>query len=206
MGPQEKVERRLAAILAADVAGYSRLMSQDEVGTLRTLTAYRHTVDSLIAQHRGRIANTAGDSVLSEFPSAVDAVQCAVEVQEALQRANDALAPERRLAFRIGVHVGDVMVADDGTEVGFRGEYLEIEPDERIVTTEIYEGLPEGVTEEQGATVNTATFTEVDGRTTLAILVQATSKISRDAIIDSGMEDGLHDALDLMEQVARSLA
>jgi len=108
--------------------------------------------------------------------------------------------------LRVGGKWRHVMVADDGTEVGFHGEYLEIEPDERIVSTEIYEGLPEGVTEEQGATVNTATFTEVDGRTTLTILVQATSKISRDAIIDSGMEDGLQDALDLMEQVARSLA
>ena len=75
---EHKVERRLAAIFAADVAGYSRLMSQDEVGTLRTLTAHREIMDRLIAEHGGRIANTAGDSVLAEFPSAVDAVQCAV--------------------------------------------------------------------------------------------------------------------------------
>ena len=75
MGPQEhKVERRLAAIFAADVAGYSRLMSQDEVGTLRILTAHREIMDRLIAEYGGRIANTAGDSVLAEFPSAVDAV------------------------------------------------------------------------------------------------------------------------------------
>jgi uncharacterized protein YndB with AHSA1/START domain len=108
--------------------------------------------------------------------------------------------------LRVGGKWRHVMVANEGSEVGFHGEYLEIEPDERIVSTEIYEGLPAGVTEEQGATVNTATFTEVDGRTTLTILIQATSKISRDAIIGSGMEDGLQDALDLMEQVARSLA
>ena len=87
-----------------------------------------------------------------------------------------------------------VMVADDGFEVGFHGEYREIVPDERIVSTEIYEGLPEGVSEEEGATVNTATFTEADGR-----------KVSRDAIIDSGMEAGLQDALDLLEQVSISL-
>ena len=77
MGPQEhRVERRLAAIFAADVAGYSRLMGQDEVGTLRTFTARREIMDRLIVEHGGRIANTAGDSVLAEFPSAVDAVQC----------------------------------------------------------------------------------------------------------------------------------
>ena len=97
------------------------------------------------------------------------------------------------------------MVADDGFEVGFHGEYREIVPNERIVSTEIYEGLPEGVSEEEGATVNTATFTEADGRTTVTLLVQATSKISRDAIIDSGIEGGLQDALDLLEQVAVSL-
>jgi uncharacterized protein YndB with AHSA1/START domain len=78
-------------------------------------------------------------------------------------------------------------------------------PDERVVTTEIYEGLPEGVSEEEAATVNTATFAEADGRTTLTILVQATSKESRDAIIESGMEAGLQDALDLLEQLALSL-
>jgi uncharacterized protein YndB with AHSA1/START domain len=97
------------------------------------------------------------------------------------------------------------MVANDGTEVGFHGEYREIVPNERLVSTEIYEGLPEGVSEEDGATVNTATFTEANGRTTVTLLVQAASKISRDAIIDSGMEDGLQDALDLLEQTAISL-
>jgi len=98
-----------------------------------------------------------------------------------------------------------VMVAESGLEVGFHGEYREIVPNERIVSTEIYEGLPEGVSEEQAATVNTATFAESDGRTTLTILVQAPSKKARDAIIESGMEDGLQDALTLLEQVALSL-
>jgi uncharacterized protein YndB with AHSA1/START domain len=107
--------------------------------------------------------------------------------------------------LRVGGLWRYVMVADDGFEVGFHGEYREIVPDERIVSTEIYEGLPEGVSEEEGATVNTVTFTEADGRTTATLLVQATSKISRDAIIDSGMEGGLQDALDLLEQVAVSL-
>jgi adenylate cyclase len=79
-----EIERKLAAIFAADVEGYSRLMGIDEVGTLRTLTAHREIIDALIAQDRGRIFNTAGDSVVAEFPSVVDAVQCAVEVQRML--------------------------------------------------------------------------------------------------------------------------
>jgi TolB-like protein/class 3 adenylate cyclase len=104
------VERRLVAIFAADVEGYSRLMGSDEVGTLRNLTDRRKILDALISAHRGRIANTAGDSVLAEFASAVDAVQCAVEAQTAWVNANDQLPPDRRINFRIGVHVGDVMV------------------------------------------------------------------------------------------------
>jgi uncharacterized protein YndB with AHSA1/START domain len=98
-----------------------------------------------------------------------------------------------------------VMVADGGMEVGFHGEYLEIVPAERIVSTEVYEGLPEGVSEEEGGTVNTASFADAGGRTTLTILVEATSKVSRDAIVESGMEDGLQDALDLLERAATSL-
>jgi uncharacterized protein YndB with AHSA1/START domain len=107
--------------------------------------------------------------------------------------------------LRVGGKWRYVMVADDGFEVGFHGEYREIVLDERIVSTEVYEGLPEGVTEKQGATLNTVTFTEADGRTTMTMLIQATSKVSRDAIIESGMEDGLQDALDLLEEVATSL-
>jgi len=104
------VNRRLVAVFAADVEGYSRLMGADEVGTLRGLTERRAILDKLIGEHRGRIANTAGDSVLAEFGSAVDAVQCAVEAQAALAEANSGLAPDRRISFRIGIHIGDVMV------------------------------------------------------------------------------------------------
>ena len=107
--------------------------------------------------------------------------------------------------LRVGGKWRSVMVADDGVEVGFHGEYREIVPNERIVSTEVYEGLPEGVSEEEGATLNTATFTESDGRATLTILVQAANKVSRDAIIESGMEAGMQDAMDLLEQVAVSL-
>ncbi|WP_147023069.1 adenylate/guanylate cyclase domain-containing protein, partial [Microvirga aerophila] len=126
---EHKVERRLAAIFAADVAGYSRLMGQDEVGTLLTLTAHREIMDRLIAEHGGRIANTAGDSVLVEFPSAVDAVQCAAVVQAALAQANQDIPSDQRLQFRIGVHVGDVMVRagdllGDGVNIAARLESL----------------------------------------------------------------------------------
>jgi adenylate cyclase len=104
------VSRRLVAVFAADVEGYSRLMGADEVGTLKGLTERRAILDRLIADHRGRIANTAGDSVLAEFGSTVEAVQCAVEAQTALAEANSSLAPDRRISFRIGIHVGDVMI------------------------------------------------------------------------------------------------
>jgi adenylate cyclase len=107
------VERKLAAIFAADVAGYSALMGRDEVGTLRTLTAYRVIIDRLIASHRGRIFNTAGDSLVADFVSAVDAMQCAVAVQEALANENADRPADEQMWFRIGVHVGDIMVQDD---------------------------------------------------------------------------------------------
>jgi uncharacterized protein YndB with AHSA1/START domain len=103
--------------------------------------------------------------------------------------------------LRVGGKWRYVMVTDDGLEVGFHGEYREILPDERIVSTEIYEGAPEA----GDGTLNTATFTEQDGRTTVSILVEAPSREVRDMIIESGMEDGLQDALDLLEGVAISL-
>lgn len=107
--------------------------------------------------------------------------------------------------LRVGGRWRYVMTACGGPEVGFHGEYREIVPDERIVSTEFYEGVPEGVSEDDATTLNTATFTETDGRTKLTILIQAKNKISRDAIIASGMEDGLQDALGLLEQVTASL-
>jgi uncharacterized protein YndB with AHSA1/START domain len=107
--------------------------------------------------------------------------------------------------LRVGGRWRYVMVTPDGLEVGFHGEYREVVPNERLVSTEVYEGLPQGVSEDDAATVNTATFTEADGRTTLTLHIQAKSKVSRDAIIDSGMEDGLQDALQLLEQVTGSL-
>jgi adenylate cyclase len=123
-----ELERRLAAIVAADVEGYSRLMHGDEEATMATLSARRAVIDSLIAGHRGRIANTAGDSVLAEFASVLDAVSCAVEIQQAMARANEAEA-DSVMRFRIGINVGDVMVKDgdifgDGVNVAARLEGL----------------------------------------------------------------------------------
>jgi adenylate cyclase len=123
------VERKLAAILCADVSGYSRLMGQNEEATLSTLTSYRRIIDSLIAQHRGRFVNSAGDSVLVEFASVVEAVNCAVAVQTALNAENANLSPERRMEFRLGVNLGDVMVEGeqiygDGVNVAARLESL----------------------------------------------------------------------------------
>jgi len=105
-----RVERRLAAILAADVAGYSRLMGADEEATLRTLDAYRRTISDLVSEHAGRIFGGAGDSVIAEFGSAVQAVRAAVAIQRALDRHNADLPNDRRMEFRIGVNLGDVIV------------------------------------------------------------------------------------------------
>jgi TolB-like protein len=127
--PVQPVERKLAAIFAADIAGYSRLMARDEVGTLARLKAHRAIIDDLIATHRGRIFNTAGDSVVADFASAVDAVQCAVAVQAAITTENASRTAEEPVQFRIGVHVGDVMVdgenlLGDGVNIAARLEGL----------------------------------------------------------------------------------
>jgi adenylate cyclase len=123
------VERKLAAILCADVYGYSRLMGDDEEATLRTLTSHRKLIDSQIELHRGRFVNSAGDSVLAEFASVVEAVNCAVDIQTGLKTENANLPPERRMEFRIGVNLGDVMVEGeqiygDGVNVAARLESL----------------------------------------------------------------------------------
>src|SRR5436309_3340534 len=105
--------RRLAAILAADVAGYSRLMGADEEGTLERLKAHRRQlIDPKIEEHRGRIVKTTGDGVLVEFASVVDAVRCAAEVQAGMTARNEAAPTDQRIEFRIGIHQGDVVVED----------------------------------------------------------------------------------------------
>src|SRR5271157_2034477 len=123
-------ERRLSAILAADVVGYSRLMGADEDGTLRALKSHRAAVvDPAIANHRGRVVKTAGDGMLVEFASAVDAVRCAVDVQRGMAERNEGVPPEQRIEFRIGINVGDIIgdaddIYGDGVNIAARLEAM----------------------------------------------------------------------------------
>jgi adenylate cyclase len=125
-----RVERRLAAILAADVAGYSRLMGADEEGTLAQLKALRRELsDPKIKEHRGRIVKTTGDGLLLEFASVVDAVRCAVEVQREMAERNAGVPPDRRIEFRMGINLGDIIkdgrdIHGDGVNVAARLEAL----------------------------------------------------------------------------------
>ncbi|WP_369719944.1 adenylate/guanylate cyclase domain-containing protein [Bradyrhizobium sp. LLZ17] len=123
------MKRKIAAIFAADIAGYSRLVAEDEEETLRRLASYRSVVDDFIAKANGRIFNTAGDAVLAEFPSAVDAVRCAIDIQESLRTRNMAYPPSRQMSFRIGITIGDVVERDgdllgDGVNIAARLEGL----------------------------------------------------------------------------------
>jgi adenylate cyclase len=125
----EKFKRKLAAILSADVKGYSRLMGEDEEGTIRILKAYMEFITGFIQQHRGRVVSTGGDSILAEFASVVDAVRCAVEIQEELKDRNKDLPEEKRMEFRIGVNLGDVVeegdnILGDGVNVAARVQSL----------------------------------------------------------------------------------
>ncbi len=111
---EERVQRRLAAILVADVVGYSRLMDADEEGTLAALTAHRtELIQPCVAEHRGRVVKTMGDGLLVEFASVVDAVRCAVAFQQGMQERNTDTLEDHRIEFRIGVNLGDVIVQDD---------------------------------------------------------------------------------------------
>lgn len=123
------MKRKIAAIFAADIAGYSRLVAEDEEETLRRLASYREVIDDFIAKAGGRIFNTAGDAVLAEFPSAVDAVRCAIDIQESLRTRNMAYPPSRQMSFRIGITIGDVVerngdLLGDGVNIAARLEGL----------------------------------------------------------------------------------
>src|SRR6476619_8607724 len=129
--PAVGVDRKLAAIFSHDVAGYSRLMGDDEEATIRTLTAYRAVISSLIQQYRGRVVDSPGDNLLAEFASVVDAVRCAVEIQQALKVKNEELPEHRQMRFRIGINLGDVIVEGerlygDGVNIAARMESLAI--------------------------------------------------------------------------------
>jgi class 3 adenylate cyclase len=127
---EERVQRRLAAILAADVVGYSRLMELDEAGTMAALKSLRKAVlEPLVARHQGRIFKTTGDGVLVEFASAVNAVQCATDLQQGVAGANSGRAEDRHIVLRIGINLGDVMVEGgdlfgDGVNIAARLEGL----------------------------------------------------------------------------------
>ena len=162
-----------------------------------------------VTTRSAKVTLPADDQILvtREFDAPRELVYKAFTTPELVQRwwhAKRGEMTDSQIDLRVGGAYRFAMDAG-GFEVAFHGEYLEIVPGEKIVSTEVYEGLPEGVTEEEGRTVNTVTLTEENGRTTLTMLIQAANKTSRDAIIESGMEDGLQDALDLLEQTAQSL-
>jgi len=147
-----RVERRLAAVLAADVAGYSRLMGLDEVGTARTLREHRLVTDALVAKHGGRIVKTTGDGVLLEFPSVVDAVECAVAVQAVMAERNEGVPADRRMLFRIGINLGDILIEGDdilgdGVNVAARLEGV-AEPGGICISSSAYEQVRGKVTVE----------------------------------------------------------
>jgi adenylate cyclase len=150
---EERVERRLAAILCADVAAYSRLMGSDEEGTLAALKSHRRElIDPLIAQHQGRIVKTTGDGMLIEFASVVDAMRCAVVVQQGMEDRNSNVPEGQRIRFRIGINLGDIIIDEgdifgDGVNVAARLEAL-AEPGDICVSgavrDQIGEKLPIG--------------------------------------------------------------
>jgi adenylate cyclase len=123
------LKRKLTAILSADVEGYSRLMGNDETNTIHTLTAYKEAMTALIKQHRGRVVDAPGDNLLADFVSVVHAVQCAVEIQRELAERNEGLSEDRKMVFRIGVNLGDVVeeknrIYGDGVNIAARLESI----------------------------------------------------------------------------------
>jgi class 3 adenylate cyclase len=141
----EPLKRKLVTILATDAVGYSRHMAADEEGTLKILSAHRAVIDGIIEFHEGRILNTAGDSVLAEFASPVQAVRSAVEIQDALRTRNDSLPEDRRLLFRIGINLGDVMIKGndllgDGVNVAARLESI-AEPGGICISSSVYDQI-----------------------------------------------------------------
>src|SRR6476620_9914688 len=135
--------RRLAAIVAADVAGYSRLMGLDEVGTARMLREHRAFIDALVAKHGGRLVKSTGDGVLLEFPSVGDAVECAVAVQALMAQRNEGVPIDRRMLFRIGINLGDILIEGDdilgdGVNVAARLEGI-AEPGSICISSSAYE-------------------------------------------------------------------
>jgi adenylate cyclase len=139
------MERKLAAILSADVQGYSRLMEEDEEATIRTLTIYRELLASLIQHYRGRVVDAPGDNLLAEFANVVDAVRCAVEMQQELKVRNTESPAQRQMEFRIGINLGDVIVEGDrlygdGVNIAARLESLAV-PGGLCVSGTVYDQI-----------------------------------------------------------------
>ena len=146
---EQNVTRKLRAILSADVKGYSLLMADDEVHTIETLKKYRQIMSSLIDQHSGRVVDNPGDNILSEFSSAVDAVNCAVQIQNRLKKENAKFVEDRRLQFRIGVNIGDVVqdggrIYGEGVNIAARIESL-ADPGGVYISRNIYNHIKKKV-------------------------------------------------------------
>src|SRR6266508_3381017 len=144
------IERRLATILMADVANYSRMMGENEERTVTVMRGHREIFDGLLRAHRGRVFNTAGDSILAEFASAVEAVRCATEIQTALRTRNDHLPPAQRMWFRIGINLGDVIVQGedllgDGVNVAARIQTI-AEPGGICISGSVYDQIQNKLT------------------------------------------------------------
>src|SRR5437870_7168352 len=143
MAEERLLNRRLAAILAADIAGYSRLMHEDEAATVRDLKAHQSVILPLIGRHGGRIIDTAGDGILAEFPSVIAATECAVQIQTVMAERNEGVPEHRRMRFRIGINLGDVIHDDariygDGINIAARLETL-AEPGGVLVSSTVYD-------------------------------------------------------------------
>ena len=174
-----RVGRRLAAIVAADVAGYSRLMGLDEVGTARTLREHRKVTDALVAKHGGRLVKTTGDGVLLEFPSVVDAVECAVAVQAVMAQRNEGVPQDRRMLYRIGINLGDILIEGD-----------DILGDGVNVAARL-----EGIAEAGGICISSSAYEQVRGKVPVEFTdlgEQTLKNIARPVRAYAVVRDGLH--------------
>src|SRR5438309_1008182 len=142
---ETRMERRLSAILAADIAGYSALMGADEARTVRDLKGHQAVVLPMVAEFAGRIIDTAGDGILAEFPSVVNAVQCALAIQSTMAERNSATEPGRRMQFRVGINIGDVVydetrIYGDGINIAARLEGI-AEPGGICISSKVYDEI-----------------------------------------------------------------
>src|SRR3954463_7696500 len=175
-----RIGRRLAAIVAADVAGFSRLMGLDEVGTARALREHRAVTDDLVAKHGGRLVKSTGDGMLLEFPSVVDAVECAVAVQAVMARRNEGVPVDRRMLFRIGINLGDILI--EGNDI--LGDGVNIAA--RL----------EGIAEPGGICISSSAYDQVRGKVTVEFAdlgEQKLKNIERAVRVYAARSNGLHE-------------